>query len=427
MRPTSRWILFFALAPAVALAGDGTARSVAEEAGTMSVVEGAFLAAVDANHPAARALTGDLGAAEARHLQASLLDDPHLELTREAPSDLAHETTLGITWTPPIDGRRRESMRAAQAAVDVETHRLETRLLRLRSEVRETYAAWATGEERAALLAEHGGRLEALARRMRLRAEAGEESLLAAQRLELAARTSTIAWSEATAAAALWRERARRWLPEEARELASGRPRLPALPQAPADLDANPLEVAGARADVLASAAAVARAESLRQLGRRVFAAPELLVGWKSIENDLPGGGGDFEGPVLGVGWQVPLFDRRRAERLEAEAALDAAAAGREWAERHALGELVAALAAYRELRRPALDARARLESLDAVEGAATASFEAGESSVTDLLETLGALLEARLAALDLYASALAAHRQLEVAAGRSLIPGDPS
>jgi outer membrane protein TolC len=58
---------------------------------------------------------------------------------------------------------------------------------------------------------------------------------------------------------------------------------------------------------------------------------------------------------------------------------------------------------------------------------AAEASFEAGESTVTDLLDTLSALLDARLAALDLYSSALEAHRQLEVAAGRSLTSGDAS
>ena len=59
-------------------------------------------------------------------------------------------------------------------------------------------------------------------------------------------------------------------------------------------------------------------------------------------------------------------------------------------------------------------------ESERAVESA-TATFRLGESRLTDLLETLRSVLSARLAALDLYAAALEAHRTLELAAGRPL------
>ncbi len=433
MRRTSLLILFFlTVAPGEALARASASRLDAEEpaseqAGRKPVTENLFLATVDAAHPASRALAGDLGAAEARRLQASLLEDPRLEFTREAPEDVARETTWGLAWTPPIDGRRPKAIRAADADVQVETHRLEARLSGLRFEVREAYAAWAIGEARSSLLAEHSGRLENLARRMRNRAEAGEESLLAAQRMEVAFRSSSISLSEARAGEARSRERAAAWLLDGGWDLASTRPALPALPKAPADLDDHLLEVADSRPEVLAARSEVEKAVSLGELSRRVLEAPELLFGWKSIGNDLPGGGGDFEGPVFAIGWRVPVLDRRRADRLEAESALAAAAAGEEWAAQRARGELAAAFAAYRELRQSAFAARAELENLDGMAQAATASFEAGESSVTDLLDTLRALLDARLAGLDLYAAALEAHRQLEVAASRSLTSGDPS
>ena len=45
---------------------------------------------------------------------------------------------------------------------------------------------------------------------------------------------------------------------------------------------------------------------------------------------------------------------------------------------------------------------------------AATAAFRAGETSMTDLLDTLRAAREAQTRALDLQAAALAAQRQLE-------------
>lgn len=430
MRRTSLLILLLlAVAPGEALWGAGAVRLDAEEPASGSVTpetvsEDVFLAAVDAAHPAARALSGELGAAEARRLQASLLDDPRIELTREDPDDVARETTWGLAWTPPIDGRRSRTMRVAEAGVEVETHRLEARLVELRSDVREAYAAWVSGEVRASLLTDHSGRLEELARRMRNRAEAGEESVLAAQRLEIASRSSAFSLSEARAVAARSRETAAAWLLDDGPKLASMRPELPALPEASSGLDSR---VAESRPDVLAARSEVEQAESLGELSRRVLEAPELLLGWKSIENDFPGGGSDFEGPVFGIGWRVPVFDRGRADRLEADSALAAAAAGEEWAAWRARSELAAALAAYRELRQSALAAQTELGGLDGVARAAEASFEAGESTVTDLLDTLSALLDARLAALDLYSSALEAHRQLEVAAGRSLTSGDAS
>ena len=48
-------------------------------------------------------------------------------------------------------------------------------------------------------------------------------------------------------------------------------------------------------------------------------------------------------------------------------------------------------------------------------------TYEAGESDVTDLLETLRGVLGGQIAALESYGAALRAHRELEVAAGRPL------
>ena len=236
MRPTSLLILF-----PIAL-GLGGAPSYADAAPSSSedpVTEDIFLAVVDSTHPASRALAGDLGSAEARRLQASLLEEPRFDFVREVLQDLAVEMTWAVAWAPPIDGRRKRSIRVAEAGVDVETHRLEAQLVALRFEVREAYAAWAVGEARASLLAKHSARLEALAHRMGNRAEAGEDSVLAARRMEIAFARSNAALSEARADTAGWRERAAGWLGEASLDLSGKKPQVPSLPLASADLDSD--------------------------------------------------------------------------------------------------------------------------------------------------------------------------------------------
>jgi outer membrane protein TolC len=155
--------------------------------------------------------------------------------------------------------------------------------------------------------------------------------------------------------------------------------------------------------------------------------APELRFGWKKIDNGVDEGASDFEGPVFGVGWKIPLFNRLRADRLAAESAITAAVASEVWIARRARSDLASARVAYEELRKAAASAREDFEGLDKIARAATASFEAGETTLTDLLDTLDALLNARLSGLDLYSAALNAHRQLELASGRALTSGDLS
>lgn len=382
-----------------------------------SVTEETFLAAVDGAHPASRALTGELGAAEAERLRANLLSDPRLEVGREELENVEREMIWGVAWTPPVDGRRRWTIRAAEAGVEAERSGLEARLMELRRDVRSSYAAWATGATRAELMAEHSGRLEELTERMRLRAEAGEESVLDARRLEIAHQSSEVGLAQARASAAGARARAAAWLVDDAFDFSTVWPALPELEEVPDDLDSS------LRPDLQAAGSRVEQAEALERSSRRVAAAPEISLGWKSFET----AGNDLEGPVLALSWQVPVFDRRRADRMAAESAVAAAGAQKEWATRRAAGDLAAAVATYGELRQSALATQSALESLDDVARAATAAYELGESTVTDLLDALRAVLEARLAALDLYIAALDAHRQLELAAGRSLTSGDLS
>ena len=385
------------------------------------LTEDEFLSALSTQHPAAVARSGDLGTAEAKRLQAGLLNNPTLDFLQEQPDDIPRETVWSVSWTPPLDGRRRWSVRESEAAVGAERAVLKSGLNSLRLEQRRDFAAWAGGHTRAEILREHVRRLEGLAERMRRRADAGEESLLDARRLEIASETSKAALSEATAIETQARVAATAWLLVDANHLTesspAARPEMPALPEAPTGVDLS------LQPDLAAASYRVEQAEASERLSKRGIAAPELLLGWKTIDGSLI----DTDGPVFGLSWAVPVFDRRQSDRLGAEKSLEAAHARSEWLSQRVKSELVAAQASYKELRQSALATEDSLVGLGDVAGAATASYEHGESSVTDLLDTLRAVLDSRLAALDLYVAALEAHRELEVATGRTLTSGGVS
>jgi cobalt-zinc-cadmium efflux system outer membrane protein len=117
----------------------------------------------------------------------------------------------------------------------------------------------------------------------------------------------------------------------------------------------------------------------------------------------------------------VPLFDRRQPDRLAAEARLLAARAELDLARARAEAERAGALAAFARLHGEAAEAeRAAAETEGLLTGAA-AAYRLGESGLTDFLDALRAALAVRETALELQEAALAAHRNLEAAAGRPL------
>jgi outer membrane protein TolC len=372
-----------------------------------SVREEEFLSVLRDGGPALSALAERVGAARAERSRAGLLANPTLSFEHEAPGENVEQTTWMLSWAPPLDTGRGAGIRSAEAGVEAAEHQLEADRLRLRSELRQAFAEWALGVERQAVAAGHLGSIQRLAERMKSRARTGEESGLAARRVSLAALEVEAEAARAEAEAARSRALALAWRPGLA---PSAIPELPSLPPPGTATDTR-------RPDLLALEREVEQAEWDTKRQSRYLRFPELSFGWEQIRAEE----GSVDGPVLGLSWQVPLFERQQPGKIHASAKLTAAKARLELLGPRVEAERIAARASYLRLREAAIQARETAREGEQVVESAAASYRLGESRLTDLLETLRSVLAARLAAIDLYASALEAHRALELAEGRAL------
>jgi cobalt-zinc-cadmium efflux system outer membrane protein len=133
-----------------------------------------------------------------------------------------------------------------------------------------------------------------------------------------------------------------------------------------------------------------------------------------------------FDGPVYGVAWPVPIFDRNQGNRDAAVAEAAVARSQLELETRLAEQRAQAALASYTDLFYSAKPIVSGDDDFD-VAAAAFAAFEAGEASLTDVLDSLRASVSVQMARLDSLDRALAAERELEAAIGRPILPGGSS
>lgn len=362
------------------------------------VTEAEFLSVLDERHPAVRESAGAVALAEARLVAARTFDNPVVEAVREDPGGPIGQTDVLVSWQIP-GAERGPEIRAREGEIGAARRRLAYDLLGYRLAMRDAYAGWAVAAARRQRLSTQAERVESLAQREAVRAERGEASGLEVRRLRLAAATLRSRVALADGASERARADAAAWHPGLP---ADARPVLPELPAAPS-LDGADTRVRAARADLAA-------AELAELATRPIVASPEVTVGWQ--EQDI--GLGTVSGPILGVAWSVPLFDRRQAARQSAGAALAAAGARLELAERESAAARTAASTNFTRLAAALAEAREELGTTERMLDGAEAAFRQGEGGLTDLLETHRSVTEAELAVLDLHAAALAAHRELE-------------
>lgn len=373
--------------------------------GQTQLAESDFVDRLTGDHPALRALGEDLAAAEAARRRVGLLLNPRVEFEREHPDRSPRQDTWSVAWTPPLPGQFLLGRRAAEAGVTAERLRLDLERVRMRQEARRVYATWSVASARAEILRAQVEQLASMAEKSRQRAAAGEESGLSARRLRLAAAEVRAELATAEAGRERAAAEARAWQSDLA---ASARPALPPLPDAP------PVAAGDATLEVRALEAARDRERLTLSLTRRFWDAPELMHGRQSLSDGI-----SRSGPVWGVSWSVPLFDRKQAERALAGRRAEIAQARLDLASRRAQTHVAAAAASYRALLDGVRAIEPDIRQPETLIEAAVASYRAGESTITDLLDTLAGVRSASLRWLELYGEAHAAHRALELALGQ--------
>ncbi len=368
--------------------------------------EAEYLASFHARHPARAVLNEPLGRARAEVLASGAMSNPVAVFERESPGNLDQDT-WGLAWTPPLDGRRSARKAAAKAAFEAATGEHALAGAGLRALLREAYADWALATERVAILDAQAERLRELVTSASHQAKLGHASRLAAQRIELAVLEVDAEAARADAGRIDARAVATSWLGTVEEGTTPVRPLLPPEDEIP---DALETPAVGVRSLQLTAA------QAARKSSGRFIEFPELAFGWQTVEVD----GASVSGPVIGVAWPIPIFDRQKGEREAADAAVVASQARLNLETARQSARLAAAALGYQRMRDAALAAQQTLAIGDEVMRSAAARFEMGESDVTELLETVRGVLSARLAALDLYAAALAEHRNLELLMGRT-------
>lgn len=374
------------------------------------VTEEAFLAALGPDQFASRSLGEDLARAEAARRRAGTLENPRLDFWREQPAANQRVTNWTLAWTPPL-GRHSLGKRAADAGVAAAREGLLVEASGLRRRLRQAFAEWSASHARRELLARRLARVSELAEQERQRARVGTESGLSARRLTLAEAEARHALREAEAAAARAEAEARAWNPGLPPDAA---PVLPEIPFLPEGIDAS----VSPRVRVAERQLEQAQLES--RLAGRFWIFPTLQAGIQRLEDR----GVVESGPILAAGWSIPLFDRNQAARTEATRRAEIAAARVQQSQALARAQVEGGLAAYRALVTSSTEATAASAETERVIEAATAAYRAGETTLTDLLDALGAAFEARLREVDARAAALAAHRELEDALARPLTNG---
>jgi cobalt-zinc-cadmium efflux system outer membrane protein len=364
------------------------------------------------SHPGIAVAEADIAAASGVRRQMGVINNPVITWERESPDVAPRQDTWRLGWRLPFDGRKHR-MAAADAEVAASRTELGATRLAIRLELRSLFASWYVAVEREALLRAHLERTRRLAGWLEARAEEGEAAGVEARRLKLEVEVVEREVAASRAEALAWRAATASWSVLVTSDVGPARPLLP-TPPATAEIEDRP--------DILALVHRVAAAESRLSLERRVLEPPVISAGWIEIRD----GRQSFDGPVFGVIWPLPLFDRNQGKRQVAVAEADRARSEVEVSRRLALQQAAAALASYSELFEAVVGGGSSAIEGGVVE-AVFAAFAAGEASLIDVLDALRATIDVQMARVETLARALAAERELEAALGRSIFPGGSS
>ena len=363
--------------------------------------------------PAGQEIARAVERARAEIGASGLWPNPEIALVREDSAGVV-ERFANLSQTFPLTGRlslERDAARRGAAAAEA---RARQERATLRARVRLSFTDLLAAQDRAAGIERGRARLADLVETLRAREQVGESSGFDRMRAEreLADLEADQAEAEgrlAGAAAALAGLLA---LSSEGLRASGSLTTGPPLPAREA------LErLAAARGDIAALDAEAEQADlRARAARRRVVPDASVTVGTK----DTDVGTDEDRGPVLGIGFSLPVFDRGQGARgvATAEAALLRA-------RRAGLARLAAAgiEAAHAEAlaRRSAEERYGAHGDPEDLVRIARAAYEAGSMRILELLDAYRTELAVRLRSLDLHAEARRAEASLGAALGTDL------
>jgi outer membrane protein, heavy metal efflux system len=337
-----------------------------------------------------------------------------IEHDRALTSPADHETVLGVSVPLDFSGRRSllrdaASARGEQAAAEAEATLLESALA-----FRETYAAAVLDAARVTVLTRQQAVFDELSTVLEGLTKGGEaaEYDLLRQRMQAQLHRRDVDAATARAAESLARLEAWRGtkvtLPEGSLSALAGG----------SAADAAPVD-ASAQHPTLRSLDAQARASALtlRAAERRWIPELELFAGYRTAT----AAGATGHGVSLALEVPLGLFDHGQGDAALARAEQERALATRESLHKHASARALALTARLERLQASEPQVAATAQQADGLETKARQLYAAGETTITELLEALGASEQARLAVIDLAADLATTRLQRMRALGSQL------
>jgi cobalt-zinc-cadmium efflux system outer membrane protein len=381
---------------------------------TVSVTESEVLAQLIAQSPRVQAARAPVAVAQADILAAGRWPNPRVTFNREAVSGVA-EDMLMVAQPLPITGRRGLDVQAATARAEARSLRAEDQVRRLRADARLAFTDLWAAQVRERELSRTHSRLADLAGLLAKREAAGDAAGF--ERLRAEREVVDIEATRSLAATERGRAQARltAFLAPAARPGALEAVRSPAPDPLLPTVDELVARSESIRGDLVALSKDLDAATLAdRAAGRRAFPEPELVGGTKTSN----AGGGDV-GSIVSVHLTVPLFDRGRPERAEAQAR---ARQARLEADAHRQ-EIRAQILGWRAvvLERRAIANRHRdalAQGAGEIERIAQVSYEAGERGILELLDAYRTASIARLRQGELDRAVREAEIELEFVSG---------
>lgn len=357
--------------------------------------------------------SGRADAARGAVTEASRWPNPVLSLERErmpVAGGRSNERTLGVAQTFDLFGRRALRVEAAEHRLAAAGHENRDRRVQTVAEVRRSFAEALSREREHQALAAWLERIEAASATVARLARSGEVAGYARRRIEREVQSARARLASAAGHSALARERLRGVVGLEGAEQIR-----PVGDLMPAELPPLPALAAAVRErpDLAALLAQAEAFERERTAASRAW-APDLTlgVGQKRVEEPLRGD----TGVVLSLSLPLPLFDRGEGRRDTAAARVRALRAEhrllleRREAEVRGLWQQASALRAGAAAMRAA--------PMADLSRTAEAAYRAGEGGVLELLDAYRSELDAGLATLDLELRARLARIELDASAG---------